>query len=72
MSTRLGDVINTWRKSMDLEEVPMSEGPGLVETLNVPFTYCWSPALVEKPPDWPSHIGMARLSSTVLYTYLLS
>jgi hypothetical protein len=54
---RLGDVINDWRGTLDLEPVHFSEGPGLAETLQVPFTYCWSPALVPKPNDWPAHIG---------------
>lgn len=54
---RLGDVINDWRKTIDLEPVPLSEGPLLAETLKIPFTYCWSPALVSKPRDWPSYIG---------------
>ncbi|KAJ6567721.1 UDP-glucose,sterol transferase [Mycena vulgaris] len=54
----LGDVINKWRDSMDLEPVPVTEGPGLAETLKIPFTYCWSPALVPKPSDWASHIDI--------------
>ncbi|KAJ7182617.1 hypothetical protein C8R43DRAFT_1228972 [Mycena crocata] len=54
----LGDVINKWRYSIDLEPVPISEGPSLAETLKVPFTYCWSPALVPKPADWASHIDI--------------
>ncbi|KAF2143369.1 glycosyltransferase family 1 protein [Aplosporella prunicola CBS 121167] len=55
----LGDVINKWRRqTLDLEAVPNSEGPNLAETLKVPFTYCWSPALVPKPADWPSHIDI--------------
>ncbi|GME55126.1 uncharacterized protein LTHEOB_6358 [Neofusicoccum parvum] len=54
----LGDVINGWRERIDLEPVPMSEGPNLAETLKIPFTYCWSPALVPKPTDWPSHIDV--------------
>ncbi|KAJ6567741.1 putative sterol glucosyltransferase [Mycena vulgaris] len=54
----LGDVINKWRDSMDLEPVPATEGPGLAETLKIPFTYCWSPALVPKPSDWASHIDI--------------
>jgi hypothetical protein len=54
----LGDVINKWRKqSLGLEPVPGTEGAGIVETLKVPFTYCWSPALVPKPRDWGSNIG---------------
>ncbi|KAJ6442575.1 UDP-glucose,sterol transferase [Purpureocillium lavendulum] len=55
---RLQDVINSWRKTLDLEPVPFSEGPGLAETLKVPVTYCWSPALVPRPADWPSHIDV--------------
>ncbi|KAL1628580.1 hypothetical protein SLS56_005812 [Neofusicoccum ribis] len=54
----LGDVINKWRKGLDLEEVPMSEGPDLADSLKIPFTYCWSPALVPKPRDWPSYIDV--------------
>lgn len=54
----LADLINGWRKDvLELEPVPATEGPNLAETLQVPFTYCWSPALVAKPPDWGSHIG---------------
>lgn len=54
---RLGDIINEWRESIDLEQIAFTEGPRLLETLNVPFTYCWSPALVPKPRDWSSRIG---------------
>ncbi|KAE8137913.1 hypothetical protein BDV38DRAFT_270942 [Aspergillus pseudotamarii] len=54
----LGDVINDWRETIDLERVPLTEGPSLVQTLKVPFTYCWSPALVPKPKDWPSYIDV--------------
>ncbi|KAH6657053.1 hypothetical protein BKA67DRAFT_512878 [Truncatella angustata] len=54
----LGDLINSWRATLDLEPIPSSEGPRLAETLKIPFTYCWSPALVPKPADWPSHIGV--------------
>ncbi|RAQ98940.1 sterol glucosyltransferase [Stemphylium lycopersici] len=54
----LGDVINDFRRTLDLEAVPISVGPVLASALKVPFTYCWSPALVPKPPDWPSHIDV--------------
>lgn len=58
---RLGDLINAWRKgSLNLDPVPATEGPNLLKTLKVPFTYCWSPALVPKPSDWGSHIGEYR------------
>ena len=54
----LGDIINKFRASLDLEPVPTTVGTALAETLEVPFTYCWSPALVPKPADWPSHIDV--------------
>ena len=55
----LGDVINNWRERLDLEPVPTTEGPMLAETLQIPHTYCWSPALVPKPVDWAGHIDVA-------------
>ncbi|KAJ7768345.1 hypothetical protein B0H16DRAFT_1453071 [Mycena metata] len=54
----LGGIINKWRYSLDLEPVPMSEGPGLLDTQKVPFTFCWSPALIPKPADWGPHIDV--------------
>ncbi|CAI7567852.1 unnamed protein product [Penicillium pancosmium] len=54
----IGDVVNQWRKELDLDEVAMFEGPHLAEILKVPFTYCWSPALVPKPLDWPPYIDV--------------
>jgi UDP:flavonoid glycosyltransferase YjiC (YdhE family) len=54
----LGDVVNDWRATLDLEEVTMFDGPSLANSLKVPFTYCWSPALVPKPADWPSYIDV--------------
>ncbi|KAE8353482.1 hypothetical protein BDV28DRAFT_157025 [Aspergillus coremiiformis] len=54
----LGDVINDWRETIGLERVSLTEGPSLLQTLKVPFTYCWSPALVPKPKDWPSYIDV--------------
>ncbi|CAG7925672.1 unnamed protein product [Penicillium olsonii] len=54
----LGDVINDWRATLDLEPVPATEGPSLCNTLKVPFTYCWSPSLMPKPIEWPAHIDV--------------
>ncbi|KAF4543392.1 uncharacterized protein LTHEOB_91 [Lasiodiplodia theobromae] len=54
----LGDIINKWRHDLDLDPVPATEGPLLAETLKIPFTYCWSPALVPKPADWSHHIDV--------------
>lgn len=72
MNDRLGDVINEWRGTIDLEPVPTSEGPRLLETLRVPVTYCWSPALVPKPSDWPSNIGKSRYLETNCFPSLTS
>ncbi|KAJ5252962.1 hypothetical protein N7489_003372 [Penicillium chrysogenum] len=54
----LGDVINDWRKTIDLELISATEGPRLAETLKIPFTYCWSPTLMPKPADWPAHLNL--------------
>ncbi|KFY94097.1 hypothetical protein V498_04056 [Pseudogymnoascus sp. VKM F-4517 (FW-2822)] len=54
----LGDIVNTWRDRHDLMPVPFSEGPFLPDLLKIPTTYCWSPALVPKPLDWPEHIDV--------------
>ena len=43
---RIGDVVNDWRVSIDLEPIPATEGPCLADVLKVPFTYYWSPSLV--------------------------
>ncbi|KAJ5771391.1 uncharacterized protein N7511_003442 [Penicillium nucicola] len=52
----LGGVINDWRKyELELEPISFSDGPFLLKTLNVPYTYCWSPGLVAKPDDWPTN-----------------
>ncbi|KAF2182922.1 glycosyltransferase family 1 protein [Zopfia rhizophila CBS 207.26] len=55
----LGDVINGWRvKDLKLDPVPASMGPDIVSTLEIPYTYCWSPTLVAKPQDWGSNIDV--------------
>lgn len=61
--SRVGDVVNKWRRDRDLEEVDMFDGPTLVQTLKIPFTYCWSQALVPKPVDWPPYIGAVPTTS---------
>ena len=37
---RLGDIINSWRNTLDLEPIPATVGPALMENLKVAFTYC--------------------------------
>jgi hypothetical protein len=58
----IGDLVNRWRtRTLDLEPVTDADGPKLLERLAIPHTYCWSPALVPRPADWPSYIGMRKM-----------
>ncbi|KAL3587470.1 hypothetical protein FPOAC2_13367 [Fusarium poae] len=53
----LGDVINSWRvNDLNLEPLTAAVGPDIVGIMKVPYTYCWSPALVPKPADWGDSI----------------
>ncbi|KAM0269457.1 hypothetical protein ACHAQH_009709 [Verticillium albo-atrum] len=55
----LGDVINSWRVSvLKLEPLPAAVGPDIIDLMKVPYTYCWSPALVPKPSDWGPRIDI--------------
>ena len=56
----LGDVINRFReKSLGLEPVSIMWAPGMVSRLRIPWTYCWSPALIPKPADWAQYIDIS-------------
>ncbi|KAI0105960.1 glycosyltransferase family 1 protein [Daldinia grandis] len=56
----LGDVINRFRtKILDLEPLSVLWAPALLTRLRIPYTYCWSPALIPKPNDWGQHIDVA-------------
>ncbi|KAI8724258.1 Glyco-transf-28 domain-containing protein [Fusarium sp. LHS14.1] len=56
----LGDIINRFRaKCLGLDPVSMIWGPGVLQRLKIPYTYCWSPALIPKPKDWGSHISIS-------------
>ncbi|KAI1374208.1 glycosyltransferase family 1 protein [Hypoxylon crocopeplum] len=56
----LGDVINRFRtKVLDLEPLSLLWAPAVLTRLQIPYTYCWSPALIPKPNDWGHHIDIA-------------
>ncbi|KAI2640918.1 hypothetical protein GGS21DRAFT_502325 [Xylaria nigripes] len=56
----LGDVINRFRtKVLDLEPLALIWAPAVLTRLRIPYTYCWSPALIPKPNDWGNHIDIA-------------
>ncbi|KAF3019246.1 hypothetical protein E8E14_003977 [Neopestalotiopsis sp. 37M] len=56
----LGDVINRFRtKILDLDPLSLLWAPAVLTRLRIPYTYCWSPALIPKPNDWGNHIDIA-------------
>ncbi|KAG9601350.1 UDP-Glycosyltransferase/glycogen phosphorylase, partial [Aureobasidium melanogenum] len=56
----LGDVINRFRvKDLSLDPISLIWAPGMLTRLRIPYTYCWSPALIPKPKDWGNQISIA-------------
>ncbi|KDR81957.1 hypothetical protein GALMADRAFT_207321 [Galerina marginata CBS 339.88] len=54
----VGDIINNFRSTkLGLSPLSIRSGPGYVDRLKIPWTYCMSPALVPKPNDWKNYIG---------------
>ena len=59
VSHRIGDIINNFRtKTLGISPMTFRNGPGILDKLKVPWTYCMSPALVPKPNDWRNNIGL--------------
>lgn len=56
----LGDVINRFRENvLDIPHMHLTAGPGVLARLRVPYTYCWSPALIPKPNDWGNTLDVS-------------
>ena len=56
----LGDVVNKFRKNvLRIEELSPIWAPSLIQRAKIPYTYCWSPALIPKPRDWGAHIDIS-------------
>lgn len=56
----LGDIINRFRqRSLGLDQVSLLWAPGMLQRLQIPHTYCWSPALIPKPKDWGANINIS-------------
>jgi len=56
----LGDVVNKFRKKvLRIDDLSPIWAPSLVQRAKIPFTYCWSPALIPKPKDWGAHIDIS-------------
>lgn len=56
----LGHVINRFREqNLRLDPVSLMYAPSILNRLHIPYTYCWSPALIPKPKDWGSNISIS-------------
>ncbi|EKG18197.1 UDP-glucuronosyl/UDP-glucosyltransferase [Macrophomina phaseolina MS6] len=56
----LGDIINRFRqRTLHLEAVSSMAAPGMLHRMRIPYTYCWSPALIPKPKDWGNFISIS-------------
>jgi len=58
--TGLADIVNRFRRSLLLDGVDPSWGYNIIDRLKVPYTYCWSEALIPKPADWGDSIGVSK------------
>ncbi|KAF8162758.1 glycosyltransferase family 1 protein [Crassisporium funariophilum] len=55
----VGDIINIFRTTtLGISPLTLRSGPGILERVKVPWTYCMSPALVPKPDDWKNNIDV--------------
>ena len=53
-------IINEFRKdTLGLSGLHLRQAIRIMMDEHVPHTYCWSPSLVPKPADWPSHIDVS-------------
>ena len=54
------NIINEFRKdTLGLPVLHTRQAVGIMMDEHVPHTYCWSPSLVPKPSDWPTHIDVS-------------
>ncbi|KAL4928929.1 putative UDP-glucose,sterol transferase [Aspergillus undulatus] len=59
----LGDLINRFRKrELGLDPLDAIRAPSIAHRLQIPYTYLWSPALLEKPLDWGTNIDVVGFS----------
>ena len=67
----LGDVINAFRSAtLGLEPLSARSGPSVLDRTKVPWTYCWSDSLIEKPKDWKQHIGGSSTANGLTDSYV--
>ena len=52
-------MINTWRqKTLGIPALSLTSGHTIVVKRRIPHVYCYSEALLAKPPDWGDHIDV--------------
>ncbi|KAK8853460.1 hypothetical protein IAR55_004167 [Kwoniella newhampshirensis] len=55
----LGKTISDFRQlTLGLPPSDKVIGPGLLDRLKIPFTYCWSSLVASRPADWKEHIDV--------------
>jgi UDP:flavonoid glycosyltransferase YjiC (YdhE family) len=56
----LGDIINHFREeTLNLVTLSQAAATTVLHRLRIPYTYCWSPALIPKPKDWGNYISIS-------------
>lgn len=56
----LGTITNKFREeTLGLPDLSQAAATTAIQRLKIPYTYCWSPALIPKPKDWGPHIDIA-------------
>lgn len=55
----LGDLFNDFRRSLGLDTINQAWGSVLMNKLDIPWTFCWSPSVLSKPSDWGSNINVS-------------
>lgn len=54
------DLVNNFRReTLALPALHTRQATFMMVDERVPYTYCWSPSLVPKPPDWAAHINVS-------------
>ncbi|KAJ3390952.1 hypothetical protein HDU92_000204 [Lobulomyces angularis] len=60
MWSGLSEIINNFRtNTLNLYPLPVTNSHNLIKDLKIPFTYCWSENLINKPQDWGEHIDIS-------------
>ena len=56
----LGDLVNKLRTDvLRIDELDSIWAASIIQRAKIPFTYCWSPALIPKPKDWGGNIDIS-------------